>query len=91
MGTKFSKQTRRELLEALRERYRNASKIDKTKILDEFIKTAGCHRKHAIRLLTGVDAVMPEAPGLGRTIYAAMLDYLRAQRSGLSACAEAAE
>ena len=29
--------------------------------------------------------------GLGRTIYAAMLDYLRAQRSGLSACAEAAE
>lgn len=29
--------------------------------------------------------------GLGRTIYAAMLDYLRAHRSGLSACAEAAE
>jgi DNA-binding PadR family transcriptional regulator len=29
--------------------------------------------------------------GLGRTIYAATLDYLRAQRSGLSASAEAAE
>jgi DNA-binding PadR family transcriptional regulator len=29
--------------------------------------------------------------GLGRSIYAAMLDYLRAHRSGLSACAEAAE
>ncbi|HLY05652.1 MAG TPA: PadR family transcriptional regulator [Rhizomicrobium sp.] len=29
--------------------------------------------------------------GLGQTIYAAMLDYLRAHRSGLSACAEAAE
>ncbi|HEX3431152.1 MAG TPA: PadR family transcriptional regulator [Rhizomicrobium sp.] len=29
--------------------------------------------------------------GLGRTIYAAMLDYLRTQRSGLPACAEAAE
>jgi PadR family transcriptional regulator AphA len=29
--------------------------------------------------------------GLGRTIYAATLDYLRAHRSGLSACAEAAE
>ena len=69
MGTKISKQTRRELLEALRERYRNASKIDKTKILDEFIDIAGCHRKHAIRLLTGVDPVMPEAPRLGRTIY----------------------
>ena len=34
MGTKLSKQTRRELLEALCERYRNAAKIDKTKILD---------------------------------------------------------
>jgi hypothetical protein len=51
MGTKLSKQTRRELLEALRERYRNASKLDKSKILDEFINIAGCHRKHAIRLL----------------------------------------
>ena len=35
MDTKISKQTRRELLEALRERYRNASKIEKTQILDE--------------------------------------------------------
>jgi len=52
MGIKLSKQTGRELLEALRERYRNASKIDKTKILDEFIVVVGCHRKHAIRLLT---------------------------------------
>jgi hypothetical protein len=69
MGTKLSKQTRLELLEALRERYRNTSKIDKTKILDEFIVIAGCHRKHAIRLLTGVDPVRPEAPRLGRTIY----------------------
>ena len=69
MGTKLSKLTRRELLEALRERYRNASKIEKTKILDEFIDIAGCHRKHAIRLLTGVDPVTPDAPRLGRTIY----------------------
>ena len=44
MGTKISKQTRRELLEALRERYRKASKADKAKILDEFSDTAGCHR-----------------------------------------------
>lgn len=29
--------------------------------------------------------------GLGRTIYAAMLDYLRQHRSGTTACAEAAE
>jgi hypothetical protein len=69
MGTKLSKQTRCELLKALRERYRNASKIDKTKILDEFIDIAGCHRKHAIRLLTGVDPVASKEPRLGRTIY----------------------
>jgi len=67
MGTKLSTQTRRELLEALREQYRNSLKIDKTKILDEFIVIAGCHRKHAIRLLTGVHPVMPEEPRLGRT------------------------
>jgi hypothetical protein len=29
--------------------------------------------------------------GLGRTVYAAMLDYLRQHRSGMTACAEAAE
>jgi hypothetical protein len=48
MGTKLSNQTRRELLEALRERYRNASKIDKTKILDEFIDITGFHGLHYI-------------------------------------------
>lgn len=68
MGTKLSKPTRNELLGALRERYRNASKSDKTKSLDEFTDIAACHRKHAIRLLTGVDPVMPKAPRLGRTI-----------------------
>jgi hypothetical protein len=85
MGTKLSKQTRRELLEALRERYRNASKIEKTKILDEFIDIAGCHRKHAIRLLTGVHPVMPEEPRLGRT------NYSEAVRSALVVLWEAAD
>src|SRR5581483_8022379 len=47
----ISKQTRAELLAALRERYRTASRADKAKILDEFVAVAGCHRKHAIRLL----------------------------------------
>ena len=40
-----------EVLEALRQRYQRAAKLDKTKILDEFVAVAGCHRKHAIRLL----------------------------------------
>src|SRR5512135_1157200 len=69
MGTKISKQTRRELLEALRERYGSVSKIEKSKILDEFIDIAGCHRKHAIRLLTGVNPVMSDTPKPGRRIY----------------------
>lgn len=69
MRTKISQQTKHELLEALRDRYRHASKDEKTKILDEFVAIAQCHRKHAIRLLTGVDSVTPHAPNLGRRIY----------------------
>ena len=40
-----------ELAEALRSRYRSASRLEKTKILDEFCATTGYHRKSAIRLL----------------------------------------
>lgn len=43
--------TRKELIEAVGERYRGAPTVDKTKILDEFIELTGYHRKHAIRLL----------------------------------------
>ena len=38
-------------MRALRERYRSASRRDKSQILDEFVAVAECHRKHAIRLL----------------------------------------
>jgi hypothetical protein len=69
MSTKISKQTKHELLEALCERYRQVSKIEKTQILNEFVDIAGCHRKHAIRLLTGVDRLMPDAAKPGRRIY----------------------
>jgi hypothetical protein len=41
----------REYTEAVRGRYLQASKIEKGKILDEFTKVIGCHRKAAIRLL----------------------------------------
>jgi hypothetical protein len=43
--------TRKELVEALRVRYRNAAVGDKVKILDEFVALTGYHRKHAIRAL----------------------------------------
>lgn len=48
--------TRRELTEAVRERYRDALKADKTKILDEFVELTGYHRKHAIRVLAAKPA-----------------------------------
>ena len=39
-----------EYVEAVRRRYFGASKKEKGKILDEFTKVTGCHRKAAIRL-----------------------------------------
>ena len=41
----------REYTEAVRGRYLLASKKEKGRILDEFTKVIGCHRKAAIRLL----------------------------------------
>ena len=49
--------TRRSILEyveALRPRYRTASKAEKSKMLDEFTRVTGLHRKGAIRLLNRV-------------------------------------
>jgi hypothetical protein len=65
----ISQQTKAELLAALRERYRQARKPDKTRVLDEFVAIAGCHRKHAIRLLTAADAAAATTPAVPRRIY----------------------
>ena len=43
--------TRKELIEAVGMRYREASVVERTRILDELVALAGYHRKHAIRLL----------------------------------------
>ena len=69
MHPTISTQTRTELLEALRQRYRRASKQEKAKILDEFVAVAGCHRKHAIRLLAGNHRAAPAAATVDRRIY----------------------
>jgi hypothetical protein len=66
---KISKQTKSELLELLRQRYQRAAKPDKTKILDEFVAVAGCHRKHAIRLLTANDPLVADIPVVARRTY----------------------
>lgn len=50
-GRQLSLATRRELIQAIAERYRTAHRADKQKILDEFTEVTGFHRKHAIRAL----------------------------------------
>jgi hypothetical protein len=43
--------TRRELIEAVGQRYRAGNRHEKHEIIEEFIKLTGYHRKHAIRVL----------------------------------------
>lgn len=69
MDAKISEPTRQELLEVLRGRYGTASKVEKTKILDELIDIVACHRKHAIRLLTAAEPATSDTPKPGRRIY----------------------
>ena len=61
---------KKELLATGRDRHRESSRKDKTRILDEFIAVTGHHRKHGIRLLRKSEAgerPLPEATG--RRIY----------------------
>lgn len=47
----MTRESIKEYVEAIRERYQKAGKEEKGKILDEFTKTTGLHRKAAIRML----------------------------------------
>jgi hypothetical protein len=42
-----------ELIDAFRPQYRKAGRSERSKILDVFVQTAGCHRKYAIAVLCG--------------------------------------
>ncbi|KVD76698.1 integrase [Burkholderia ubonensis] len=67
MTRRLSMTTRRELTEAVGERYRRSDRNEKRKILDEFLELTGYHRKHAIRVL-GRDTPAPKAkPGPQRS------------------------
>jgi hypothetical protein len=50
-GFKMSPQSKKEYFEAIYLRYKEASRKEKSIILDEFCATCGYHRKHAIRVL----------------------------------------
>src|SRR6476646_9210210 len=61
--------TRRELIEAVAERYRAAARQEKKEILDEFVKVSGFHRKHAIRALRKALKQEPPQPRQRARIY----------------------
>lgn len=75
MDKKISKESKKELLEALKKRYLSSSKKQKTRILDEFTVVSGYHRKYATRLLRadGTRPALGEAASretrMGRRIY----------------------
>ncbi len=63
----MTRQSIHEYAHAIRNRYRKAKKKEKTKILDEFTKATGLHRKAAIRLLKGsLKAQVTRRPGRPR-------------------------
>jgi len=72
MGKSIGKLTKEKVLGTLRQRYTSATKGDKGRILDEFVAVAGCHRKHAVRLLGATveeDGVGTPVQSVGRRIY----------------------
>ena len=66
---KMSTAARDELVAALARRYAVCTRVEKTRILDEFEAVTGFHRKHAMRVLR-TDATRRHAEGkAGRRIY----------------------
>ena len=53
MSGGISKMAKQELLDTIRDRYRNSTKKDKTRILDEFIAVTGHHRNRPHRCCSG--------------------------------------
>ncbi len=61
--------TRQELLDALRKRYKSASRKTKIKIIDEFEELSGFHRKHVIRLMNEKEDGQISSPIKSKRIY----------------------
>ena len=65
----MSARVRWEYLQAVYPRYRVARRRDKQRILDEFCRVAGYHRKYAVRLLNGPAPDRPRPPRRRRATY----------------------
>ena len=59
---------RDELLKAMAQRYRSSTRTDTGRILTEFAKISGYHRKHAERLLRCEDAAVRSRPRPDRRV-----------------------
>ena len=65
----ISMATRDELVVALAGRYAASSRVDRGRILDEFVAVSGLHRKHAMRLLRSGQPGRRSGPRPGRRLY----------------------
>jgi hypothetical protein len=74
---RVSMATRDELVAAVAERYARSDRLERGRILDEFVAVTGHHRKHATRLLRGGGGGSAERPRRrGRVYDAAMREAL---------------
>lgn len=64
----MSQELKKEYLIAIRERYRNSSKVRKSLILDEFTDVCGYSRKYAIRILNGLCEPSVESKPRGKSV-----------------------
>jgi len=76
---------RQEYAAALRARYRAAGKHERGRILDEFCRTTGCHRKAAIRLLRHAPVRRGGRRGRPRRYGPELVPVLKEQASALPA------
>lgn len=77
--------TRKELTSTLAQRYRESNRVEKGRILDEFVGLTGFHRKHATRLLRGALIELAPVRRARRAVYE------EAERNALTLLWEAAD
>ena len=64
MARQLSMATRRELKDAIGERYQTATRRrERQQILSEFVRVTGYHRKHALRAESSAGATKPAPTG----------------------------
>ncbi len=64
---------RREIKSAVAERYRQAGRAEKGRILDELCKVTGWHRKHAVRTLSAQSMIQPSQPRRRKPTYGVVI------------------